>query len=260
MALLSDSRSQPHYLREQSNSAVGPELLEFLGRVQPKSQLLREYCMRSLLLTHGHWPNDPAMASELLGRDFSTDLEVRQAIRSELLGHLPAIGLRAILALCDIWPDSPELNLEYDCLRDDLASRDWLIGDPMDMPLVCAKAPPREVLFVLAALLRQPRPTLRYFAEQLRKPVLRRLSRDPNLQQLVWERLLATTNPSEQATFASMLGAIQGLRPELREWCQQQLEASVARSVSPVGTDLLTGVTRPVWEFAANLLLQEVWR
>jgi hypothetical protein len=114
LALLADEYSAPRaealrFAREEARSAVPGTFLDFLGRVQPRTLLLRDHCMRSLLLNAPYWWKDPDKAAELLGRDFQDDSETRETIRAELARHYPTLGLRAVWALCEIWPKSPDL-------------------------------------------------------------------------------------------------------------------------------------------------------
>jgi hypothetical protein len=83
------------------------------------------------------------------------------------------------------------------------------------------------------------------------------VSRDPELQRLLWNRLNSTSNPSEQASFALLLGAGQQYAQELRKWCLDQCDAAYTEAVAPAGTDLLTGAVRPVREVAAGLLFRD---
>jgi hypothetical protein len=114
LALLADEYSAPRaealrFAREEARSAVPGTFLDFLGRVQPRTLRLRDHCMRSLLLNAPYWWKDPDKAAELLGRDFQDDSETRETIRAELARHYPTLGLRAVWALCEIWPKSPDL-------------------------------------------------------------------------------------------------------------------------------------------------------
>jgi hypothetical protein len=243
------------FVREQANSALPGALLEFLGRVQPKTLLLREQCMRSLVHTPGYPSCDPDKAAELLCRDFSEDPQLRQDIRAEVLHHYPAIGLSAASALSEIYPETPELAREYAALREKLqAACDWLVSNHAEMNLICALGTSAEVLLAFIALLRQPRPALKYVAKKMRGPVLRRVAQDSELQRLLWNRLNSANNPSEQVSFALLLSAGQQFTKELRDWCLNQCNAAYAEAVAPVGTDLLSGDVRPIREVAADLL------
>ena len=264
LAVVADEYAAPRaealqFIRDQAHSAIPGALLDFLGRIQPKTLLLREHCIRSLLSDAEYWRNDPHKASELLGRDFSEDRGVRESLRSALVERFPRIGARALWALCEICPASPELADAYAAVRSTCAAEsDWLILDETEMKLICTLGSSEEVLLTLSALLRAPRPNWQYLADRLGGTVLRRVGRDSELQQLLWARLKSTTNPSEKGTFAALTGAGRQFSLELRQWCQEQCDAPYIEVVAPVGTDLLTGLVRPVREFAADLLFQEI--
>ena len=264
LALLADEYSAPRaevlrFAREEAHPAAPGAFLDFLGRVHPRTLLLRDHCMRSLLLNVPYWWNDPDKAAELLGRDFRDDSETRETIRAELARHYPALGLRAVWALCEIWPESPDLAREYEAVREEhRATSNWLVRNQTEMNLICTLGTPEEVLLTFLALLRQPRSIWQYIAEKVRGPILRRVGRDPQLQELLWNRLKSASNPSEQVSFALLLGAGQQFAQELRERCRDQCDAAYTETVAPAGTDLLSGAVRPVREVAADLLFRDV--
>lgn len=264
LALVADEYSAPRaealrFAREEAHPAVPGAFLDFLGRVSPRTLLLRDHCMRSLFLNAPVWWNDPARAAELLGRDFRDDSETRETIRAELARNYPALGLRAVWALCEIWPESPDLARGYEAVREEhRAASNWLVRDEIEMNLICTLGTPEEVLLTFLALLRQPIPNWQYVAEKLRGPILRRVGRDSQLQELLWNRLKSASNPSEQVSFALLLDAGQQCTQELRKWCRDQCDSAYTEAVAAAGSDLLSGALRPLREVAADLLFRDV--
>jgi hypothetical protein len=103
---------------------------------------------------------------------------------------------------------------------------EWRIYYSVDMALICAGGTSEEVLSVIRFLLRGCRPNLRYFAAGFYRPILRRVGRDRDLQDLIWKALQDTDNPSEseRGSFLSLLVSVQGLTPSLREWCRNECD------------------------------------
>jgi hypothetical protein len=211
--------------------------------------------MRSLLLNGPYWSSDPEKAAELLGRDFRDD----ERIQAELAREYPSLGLRAVWALCEIWPESPDLAREYEAVRHEHLTMDnWLVRDLTEMNLICTLATPEEVLFAFLDFLRDPRPRWQYFAEKVRGPILRRVGSDQQLQELLWNRLKSSSIPSEQVSFALLLGEAAKFAQELRDWCRDKCDEAHTEAVAPVGTDVLSGAVLPVREVAAELLFRDV--
>ena len=67
-----------------------------------------------------------------------------------------------------------------------------------------------------------------------------------------------THNPSERGSFLALLVLATGMSQELHEWCRRSCEPELDRLVTPFGMDLITGLLRPVPEFAATVLLESV--
>jgi hypothetical protein len=249
------------FIREARAVAVHPQFLEFVARVQPRSALLRELCLHSLFPITNQHENDPAKAVELLGRDFSEDSLTRDAIDSKMRAQFYMHGGRAIWALCEIDPGDELLAEEMKQFRSNCyVDGEWLIHGSVDMALVCARGTSEEVLSVIRFLLRGCRPNLRYFAPGFYRPILRRVGRDRDLQDLLWKALPDTRNPSERGSFLSLLVSVQGLTPSLREWCRNQCDQPPDSIAASMGTDIATGLARPVRDFSATALLENLTR
>jgi hypothetical protein len=222
---------------------------------------LRELCLHSLFPITNQHENDPAKAVELLGRDFSEDSLTRDAIDSKMRAHFYMHGGRAIWALCEIDPGDELLAEEMKQFRSNCyVDGEWLIHSSVDMALVCARGTSEEVLSVIRFLLRGCRPNLRYFAPGFYRPILRRVGRDRDLQDLLWKAVEDTENPSERGSFLSLLVSVQGITPRLREWCRNQCDQLPDSIVASMGTDIATGLVRLVRDFSATALLENLTR
>jgi hypothetical protein len=262
--LLADNYAEPRaealdFIRSERDRATRPPILDFVARVQPRSTLLRDLCLKSLFSTSNHSENDPEKAIEFLTRDFSGDPAVRDALGAKLRREFHMHGHRAMWAFCEFAPDDPILVEEMERLRPELLRNgDWLIQSSFDMALVCAVGTSQEVLSIIRFILRGCRPNYRYFAGGFQRPMVRRIRIDAELQAMLLAELKNTHNPSERGSFVAVLFSATGMSPELREWCRKSIEPVPDRLVAPFGMDLITGLLRPLSEFAATVLLEGV--
>jgi hypothetical protein len=262
LCLLADNYPAPRmealeFIRENRKVAIRPQFLEFVARVQPRSALLRDLCLNSLFPTSNDHENDPEKAIELLARDFSDDAVAREAIEAKLRGEFHMHGHRAMWALCELSPDNPILRQEMDQLRPYFTvNGDWVIQTSFDMALICTAGTSQEVFSVIRFVLRGCRPNYRYFAKGFYRPIARRVALDVDLQDMLRKELPNTPNPSERGSFMSLLLSARGLTPDLREWCRGECNRDLEGIVAPLGMDIITGLIRPVRDFAMAALLE----
>jgi len=262
LCLLADNYPVPRaealeFIRGARETAIQPQILDFVARVQPRSSLLRDLCLNSLFSASNDSQNDPEKAIEILAKDFPGDSIVRNALEARLRRDFHMHGHRAMWALCELAPDDPILAEEMERLRPHLFNDgEWFIQSSFDMALVCAKGTSREVLSIIQFVLRGCRPNYRYFAKGFQRPIVRRVAADYGLQAILWDELQRTQNSSERGSFLSLLESASGITPELRELCRTTCEPELDRVVAPVGMDLVTGLLQPVRGFAANCLLE----
>jgi hypothetical protein len=239
--------------------AIRPQFLEFVAKVQPRSALLRDLCLNSLFPTSNDHENDPEKAIELLARDFSDDAVVRESLEAKLQGEFHMHGHRAMWALCQLSPDNPILEQEMDQLRPHFTvNGDWVIQTSFDMALVCTAGTSQEVFSVIRFILRGCRPNYRYFAKGFYRPIVRRVALDVDLQDMLRSELSNTPNPSERGSFLSLLLAARGLTVDLRDWCRAECDRELEGIVAPLGMDIITGLLRPVRDFAMEALLERL--
>ncbi len=262
LCLLADNYPAPRmealeFIRENRKVAIRPQFLEFVAKVQPRSALLRDLCLNSLFSTSNDHENDPEKAIELLARDFSDDAVVRESLEAKLQGEFHMHGHRAMWALCQLSPDNPILEQEMDQLRPHFTvNGDWVIQTSFDMALVCTAGTSQEVFSVIRFILRGCRPNYRYFAKGFYRPIVRRVALDVALQDMLRSELSNTPNPSERGSFLSLLLAARGLTVDLRDWCRAECDRKLDGIIDPLGMDIVTGLIRPVREFATTALLE----
>ena len=243
-------------LENNRNSQLVDDLLRMIGRVLPKSPLLLRECLRLIrgegISTH-RWTDIDA-AAELLGRDFSGDPGVRAAIVGAREEERSWQGLTdgQLWALCEGWPDSPEISPAYEAYRKEPQA--WGFS-PLGMQLLCAKGQADEILDVLRSILSRPLKDFSFFARSLTRPILKRIRRDKEFRRQLVERIGSATNTSEEVSLARIAFLAAGLDADLRKWCYSG--EGIVRSSStpwPCGTDFTTGIVRNKCEVATEIL------
>ncbi len=262
LCLLADNYPVPRaealeFIRGARETAIQPQILDFVARVQPRSTLLRDLCLNSLFSASNDSQNDPEKAIEILAKDFPGDSIVRNALEARLQRDFHMHGHRAMWALCELAPTDPILTEEMERIRPHLfKDGEWLIQSSFDMAIVCTKGTSREVLSIIQFVLRGCRPNYRYFAKGFQRPIVRRVASDTELQAMLWVELQRTQNPNERGSFLSLLASVSGITPELRELCRSTCEPEPDKLLACAGMDLVTGLIQPVREFAATCLLE----
>nr|QNO56865.1 hypothetical protein KGHFPOIM_00007 [Methanosarcinales archaeon ANME-1 ERB7] len=242
------------FLEDWKEQTATPNILRFLGSVRPKSQILLEYSLKALCI--GDDQNDcsregVAVAAELLGTHFGGD--------SEVLGHIISgspeehIDENVILALCEGWPESEEMNRIFEMVR----KQEQPLEYGTYFQLICRKSPSKAVFDDLIALISSVEAHNRWRYQGISRPVLRRLRTDDTFFEMLIERLQNNPTPSEKATISRLISVARGLTSELRNWCIEEVNHQLSGNESPeIGFDLITGELRPVAHSLLDVLNQ----
>jgi hypothetical protein len=217
----------------------------FLARVRPGSGLLLRKCMKALGIgeTKRHMiVPEMIAAAEILGAQFPRDEEVYRCIIADCTGQWLPYG--PVLALCEAWPESPELDRAYD---------PRILEDPQDLfTLACAvrqaclKGPTEEIEKMIARFLSNP--GARQFHEAVVPPIVRRLRSDDPLAARLAARLYDRPSPTEKATLPRLLASSMGMPPNLRSWSLAEIDRQVGtEGLAELGFDLVAGTNRAVW-------------
>jgi hypothetical protein len=243
------------FLEYRTERTAKPNILRFLGRVRPKSHLLLEYCLKALCIGDRQRDcsgEEAVVAAELLGAHFGGDDDVLTRIISG--GPRKHVYEKMILALCEGWPETEELEHVFEIVREQRRPLSYATY----FRLICRKGSSE---FVFDSLTRE----LPRFSEFSRlrdsqviiQPILRRLGTDESLCGMLTERLRNSPTPSEKATVPKLIGTARGLSSELRNWCIEEADRQLRSEESPeIGVDLVIGKLRPV----AHSLLDVVYR
>jgi hypothetical protein len=219
--------------------------LRFLARVRPRSDLLLGKCMKALEIGEekrhvSGW--EAIAAADILGAQYSRDEEVYRRIIADCTVSSYPYG--AVMALCEGWPGSPELDRAYDPRI--LKGVHSLFTLASDVRLVCLKAPTEEIEKLIRRFLANPE--ARQFHEAVVPPIVKRLRSDDQLAARLACRLFDCPSPTEKATLPRLLASSRGMSPDLRNWSLAEITRQVgAEGLSEIGFDLVAGANRAVW-------------
>jgi hypothetical protein len=248
------------FLEERTERTAKPNILRFLGRASPRSPLLLEYCVKALCIgedlanweNQGNWSMPEAViAAELLGMHFGSESDVlTRVMATNSPGYLHP-GM--ILALCEGWPESEELERIFEVA----CNQGLPINYTAYMHLISRKSS-SEVVFeaLMKELSTSERPN-QWHSYVVTRPALTRLQVDDILLAMLSEHLQGAPTPSEKATIPRLIGAARGVSPELRAWCLEEMNCQLRGTEPPqIGVDLLNGELRPVVHSLLDALSQ----
>ena len=259
LCIFADEFSSPRdeairFLEDRTERTATPNILRFLGRVRPKSQILLEYCLKELRIgddQHNCSREGVAVAAELLGTHFGSDNDVKGHIIPE--SPEERIDEKVILALCEGWPKSEELKRIFEMVRKQKQPLDYATY----FQLICLKSPS---VVVFDDLMSSFEPQHRLSSRGISRPVLRRLEMDNRFYRMLIKRLQNNPTPSEKATIPRLIGVARGVSSELRTWCIEEANRQLCGKESPeIGFDLIIGELRPVAHSLLDVLNQPSW-
>jgi len=229
------------FLEDRTERTATPNILRFLGRVRPKSQILLEYCLKALCIgddQHGCSREGVAVAAELLGTHFGGDSDVLGRIISG--SPEERIDENVILALCEGWPKSEELERIFEIVHKQRVPLSYATY----FQLICRKS---SSVVVFDALMSSFEPHRRWGSRGISRPILRRLEMDNSFCRMLFKCLQNNPTPFEKATIPRLIGVARGVSSELRTWCTEEVNHQLSSKKSPeIGFDLIVGELRPV--------------
>ncbi|MCK4824563.1 hypothetical protein KA005_52915, partial [bacterium] len=222
---------------EKQNITSSSQMLQFLGRVKPKSEILLSHCLKSIQKDN-EW-EESVVAAELLGTHFAGDIDVKNKILGEEL-KFPLNG-GEIIALCIGWTDCKELDAFYEYA---IENNIRLIY-PAFFHLICTKSDkPDKIYDSFVELLGNKES---WIMGKVASPLIERLKKDEVFYRLLMKKLHNKPSSTEKATFPKMIGTSRGLSVEVRAWCISEIETQLSNRKSPeIGYDLFAGESRPV--------------
>lgn len=230
------------YLSTRNPKVAPSELLRFLSRTMPGSNLLLEYCLNTLGLkrveTQGNNINltyiDKVTAANLIGDHFGGNIDILQRINTKqnrcLLNEM-------VLVLSEGWPTSIELNQLFNSLVRN-RRRCW---ESTAVRYHCLKSGPITVYKQLLRLLRRwssQRRSAR--ADVVLRPLVRRLQKDNRLLKILIKHLNGYPRSAEKVSITKLVHRAKGLIPELKDWAQKELTNQLSEHGIESGFDITT--------------------
>lgn len=226
-------------------------MLNFLGRVCPRSQLLLKCCLDIICpkskqgqQQHRTYPQI-FTAAKLLGEHFEGEEEALAQLSQHVGDRFVPEGV--VLALSYGWPDSREFANTIGTIKQSKIPLDYGVW----VRLCCVRKKTQDVLDMVSKALKDTEedPTLcsilgfRYVSHS----IISRMKKDETLQQMMQRRILNNPSSSEKASFPRLLVASGGLSAQLQEWCMGELCRQCSDDIFPeVGMDLVESKLIPV--------------
>jgi hypothetical protein len=241
------------FLHLQKPKRAEAQSLYFLNRVQPKSNLLLEYCLGTLMLTDesepqnyhqsysniSHW--DQIAAAEILADNFGGDTNIYKRIITSRIANYHADEL--ILVLSEGWPESDELNL----LLSNLLLNPAVYWESTIIRYYCLKVSKSKMYMELLKRIHQwsLNPQLRIH-EAIIKPLTRRFKKDKRLAAILYRRLNHSKEPSEKISISKLLYLSIGLTSDMKSWAENEIEKQLSGIGVEIGYDFTTGSYKSV--------------
>ncbi len=263
LCLFADDYSTPRkeaikFIEDPNTYSNEVTILQFLGRVLPKSEVLLNHCLSSLHLTGRSYSlGDLEIAltsAELLAEHFGGDDDILHALTTKPIVDGNWVAEGALIALCIGWPNCEELERVWKAVKDNKIRLLY----PTFFHLLSAKADSSEIFKHLTKALSTPTPLTVWAAPGVAKPIISRLEKDVQLSDLVLGKLNYEISPSEKVTMPRLLCLARGVSPQLRSWCQEELDNQFhTKHPSEIGFDLIIGSFRPVVQSLMSVLWVE---
>lgn len=246
LARYSDQSSQtfPYlidYINSHQNSINNQYLIDFLYRTSPQSNILKSILLR---LVNEKKDSSSPFYGKILGENFNYDNSVLKNVSNF---DLENFNTGKILALCIGWPDSKILKDSFNRLIE----KEY-----------CPHPYEYDAVFYLKFLFRDYDNIFNFFDEiivnynDLRnnhkyfiQPMMNRIKRDPDLQQLIKNKLLTTDSISFKISFYSILSTLNKVDNEIVLWRNKELERVESQYY---GYNIVTNEVTPLVEILNN--------
>ena len=239
-----------------TNMPVTENVLSFIGRVCPRSELLAKCCLNILLPKdkRGQGLSYPQiyLAAKLLGEHFKGDKEIFAQL-SQSVYHDDGI----IQALCYGWADSEIVQKVFDSYKED--TRGW--SYEVAVKLFSLKAARDRFFRTICGVIKDvevDNSLLNIFGVRgISESIIYRLREDLSLSEMLIKKLSVNPTASEKATLPRLIYSAQGLSEELRKWSTDELAHQLSDDFFPeTGVDLVAGKLMPVVHSLLAILKQ----
>jgi hypothetical protein len=197
------------FISENSSTINNQDLIGLLGRVSPKSTILKNMLLR-ILLEPGY--KDRALAGRMLGNNFKDDPQVYDAVKN--ISDYKEYG--KIVALCTGWQNELILKKIWNQVNSDNLPIDYYAGYHLKFLFSSVE----DLLFFLKLSLNQLdkiESSHKYFFV----PMLERLKSDKAFANAIKARLFEAKSISEKISYYNLLTQVNLIDAEVKAWKAQ---------------------------------------
>jgi hypothetical protein len=233
--------------------------LEALSRVQPRSHLLLEHCLRAIDRKSVEDTNSSPLdrtrralvVGQILGRQFSDRREICVTLEQRVHLH----DCASVVGLSLGWPSSGALGEIYD----DIRQNGW-VGQQViwasALQIANAIGSTEEFKYLLEFILSNGTGDVWEFLDFCAPVVTARLKKDDDLTSYYLEKLRTDPTNDPKASLPSLLVSSIGLSDELKELCETSYADQCARGqLSESGLDIVAARIRPVAHSLLDVLV-----
>jgi hypothetical protein len=196
-----------NYITENINNLESLDLLEFLNRVNPKSNLLKKFAIR--LVQNSQNDHIQISAGNILGSNFANDESIKNIM---LDGADPLTKPGKLTALCVGWPFCPELMMIFnDCKKQNIQITNSS-GYYLKFLFRDANHIFNFILDIITSIDLTSNHPFYYI------PLMRRIAMDEHLQSLLVNHLLITEDISQKISLYSIMKKVSGINETISNW------------------------------------------
>ncbi len=245
--MVSDADKAMEKYQELQVSAQG---LRFLAKTKPRSPQLRAAALRAINSSAASWMNFLPIdaACEILldqFKDAQLAADLEELVRKERFTNGP------MLALSLGWPE----NALVEGFLPHLNSTDQLVAT-----YVFFSATTIETIVEKLPLQLHRAANSSYWGRYIRRPLILRLGRDPELGAALYEDMLQNPTPWKKCAYPHVIARTQGLSESAREWAVGESDRQNSQEHSEFGYDVVHGDVRSVLYSLKDALWEPVIR
>lgn len=237
--------------------------LEALSRIQPRSSLLLEHCLKTLDDKATENTNSSPLDGErralvvgqILGRQFSHKDDVRVALERRLRWE----DSTSIVGLSLGWPTSDELNKVYERIRKNGWSAQRMHWAPA-LQISGALGSTEEFKYLLEFIISNGTGYIWEFLDFCVSPIIARLKHDGVLASYCFDKLRIGPTTDHKASLPRLLVGSIGLNDDIKKVCEiYYAEQCVKGQLSESGLDVTAGEIRPVAHSLLDVLVPRTY-
>jgi hypothetical protein len=237
--------------------------LEALSRIQPRSNVLVEHCLRTLdgkaIEDTNASPLDcqrrELIVGQILGRQFSHKDEIRIALERRLYLEDSA----SIVGLSLGWPTSDALNKAYEPIRKSGWSGQRMQWAPA-LQISGALGSTEEFKYLLEFILSNGTGYIWEFLDFCVSPIIARLKQDSVLASYCLDKLRSSPTSDHKASLPRLIIGSIGLNDDIKKLCETYYaEQCVKGQLTESGLDVIAGQIRPVAHSLLDVLVPRTY-